>query len=394
LDRRIGLASRDRNNFDYSLLFIIILLMAISIINIHSAQKYLPYHKDFAGMQLFWYAVGLIVTAVIYYFDLEQIKKLSLYIYLFGVFLLVVLFFAPESIAPSTKGIKAWFSIKGVGSVQPSEFMKIFLIMFLAKITVDHNDKNIHRTISTDMILIGKIVGITLVPLLFILLQPDAGTAMVILVIMFGVIFLSGVNWKILTIFFSTVLSAIGALVVIYIYYPDTLLLVLDQYQLNRIHSWLDPFEYSGGIGYQLSQSILAIGSGTNYGKGYMKGEVNIPEAHSDFIFSVVGEEYGFLGASVVVTLYFLLIYRIIVIAIKSKGEYESLIAAGVVSMLTFHIFENVGMVIGLVPITGIPLPLLSYGGSSILANMLSLTLILNISAKTKNYMFEGNKYA
>ncbi len=385
--------NQNKSQFDYYLLLIILLLMIISTINIQSAQKFLPYTANFAGQQVFWYIVGLVMSAVIYYFDFEQIKRMSFYAYLLGVLMLVALFFAPSSIAPVIKGTKAWFVIDKIGSLQPAEFMKVFLIVFLAKVTVDHNKNTIHRTIATDIKLIGKILGVTAIPILFILKQPDAGTAMVIATIMFGIIFVSGVNWKLLVLFFSSVISIIGACVYIYIYQPDTLLLFLDQYQIERIDSWLNPFEYRGGIGYQLTQSILAIGSGTTSGKGYSNGEVIIPEAHSDFIFSVIGEEYGFFGASVVLVLYFLLIYRIIRISINNKGEYESIISAGIISMLTFHIFENIGMVTGLVPITGIPLPLLSYGGSSIFGTILSLTLVLNISAKTKYYMFEGNKY-
>lgn len=385
--------NQNKAQFDYFLLLIILLLMIISTITIQSSQKFLPYTANFTVQQVIRFIVGLVMSSVIYYFDFEQIKRMSFYAYLFGVMMLVALFFAPPSIAPVIKGAKAWFALGIAGSLQPSEFMKVFLILFLAKITVDHNYKTINRTLSTDFLLIGKIVGITAIPLLFILKQPDAGTAMVIAAIMFGIIIVSGVNWKLLVVFFSSVISVIGAFVYIYIYYPDFLLLFLDQYQIERIDSWLDPFEYRGGIGYQLSQSILAIGSGTTSGKGYSNAEVIIPEAHSDFIFSVIGEEYGFLGSSVVVTLYFLLIYRIIRISLKNKGEYESLISAGVISMLTFHIFENIGMVSGLVPITGIPLPLLSYGGSSIFGTVLALTLILNISAKTKYYMFDGNKY-
>lgn len=380
---------REQKYFDYALLFIILVLMIISTIAIHSAQKYTPYQSNFAMQQAFWYLTGFLVSAVIYLFDFEQIKKLSFFFYCFGVFLLLVLFLAPESIAPEIKGVKSWFSIEKVGSLQPSEVMKPFLIIFLSKVTVDHNKKYIKRKISNDFLLIGKLILVTAVPLLFILKQPDAGTGMVIVTIMFGVIFLSGVNWKLLVGFFSTVLAAIGTLIYIYIKNPNLLLKVLDQYQLDRIHSWLSPFEYSEDIGYQLSQSILAIGSGTASGKGFLKAEINIPEAHSDFIFSIIGEEYGFMGASTVVCLYFLLLYRIVTIALQNKGEYESLIAAGVLSMMTFHIFENIGMVTGLVPITGIPLPLLSYGGSSVLGTILSLTLVLNISAKTKRYMFE-----
>lgn len=365
--------------------------MIISIISIYSAQKILPYNSNFAMQQAIWYVIGFIITSIIYYFDFEQIKKISPYLYIFGILLLIILFIAPSSIAPNIKGTKAWFVLPKIGSLQPAEFMKVFLIIFLAKISVDHNNKTINKTTKTDLILVLKILGITSIPLLFILLQPDAGTAMVIITIMFGIIVASGVNWKILISFFSIVLLGIGTLIIIYIYTPNTLLLFLSQYQLDRIHSWLDPFQFRQGIGYQLTQSILAIGSGTTYGKGFFKSQVDVPESHSDFIFSVIAEEYGFLGASLVISLYFLLIYRIVVIVLVNKGEYESIIASGVIAMLTFHIFENVGMVTGLVPITGIPLPLLSYGGSSILGTLLALTLILNISAKTKHYLFGEN---
>jgi rod shape determining protein RodA len=134
------------------------------------------------------------------------------------------------------------------------------------------------------------------------------------------------------------------------------------------------------------------VGSGMLTGKGYTEGEVYVPEAHSDFIFTTIAEEFGFLGTSITVCLYFALIYRIFSIALKNKGQYENLIAAGISSMLTFHVFENVGMVIGLVPITGIPLPLFSYGGSSVLATIFALTIIINISAKIKVYMFGGEE--
>lgn len=269
--------------------------------------------------------------------------------------------------------------------------MKVFLILFLARITINHNDKTEYKTIKTDLILIGKLIVVTSIPLVLILAQPDAGTAMVILTIMFGIIVISGISWKVLVPFFSIVILSIVTLVIIYIYYPETLLLFLNQYQLDRINSWLYPFQFRQSIGYQLTQSILAIGSGTTNGKGFYNGQVDIPEAHSDFIFSIIGEEYGFLGASFVVSLYFLLIYRIVVIALVNKGQYETMVASGIIAMLTFHIFENIGMVSGLVPITGIPLPLLSYGGSSILGTLFALTLILNISAKTKYYLFGEN---
>lgn len=379
-----------KNYFDTNLLFIIFLFMIISCFSIYSSEKYLPDPPNhYAFKQVRWYFIGIVLSACVYVLDFEQIKKISLFSYVSGILILIALHFAPESIAHKIKGAKSWFSVPGFGSIQPSEFMKIFLIIFLAKIIVDHNKKYVDRSLKTDFRLIFKVFSATSIPLGLILLQPDAGTGMVIMVILIGMLFLSGIHWKIVGLLGVLGSSILGVLVLIYTKAPDLLLLFLDKYQLERIHSWLDPFQYKGDIGYQLSQSILAIGSGTMYGKGYYSGQVYIPEAHSDFIFTTIGEEYGFLGGSVVITLYFILIYRIVAIALLNKGSYENLIAAGVVSMLTFHIFENIGMVMGLVPITGIPLPLLSYGGSSILGTLIALSLILNISAKTKKYMFE-----
>ncbi|WP_053367542.1 FtsW/RodA/SpoVE family cell cycle protein [Bacillus sp. FJAT-27245] len=377
-----------RNYFDFTLLLLIFLFMVVSCIAIYSAQKYSPYGVNFVLLQVRWYVIGLGASAFVYFFDFDQIKRISPYAYIFGVLVLIGLFLAPETIAPRTKGAKAWFEIPKAGSIQPSEFMKLFLILFLARVISNHNDKYLDRTLQTDFMLLGKIAVVAALPLAFILIQPDAGTAMVVVAIVIGMSFISGINWRIIAVLGGAAALIMAILVYIYLEVPDLLLLVLDQYQLNRIHSWLDPFEDMQNTSYQLAYSILAIGSGMMYGKGFNASQVNVPEAHSDFIFTVIGEEFGFFGASLVISLYFILIYRIIVIALRNKGPYESLIATGVISLLTFHIFENIGMVIGLVPMTGIPLPLISYGGSSLLGTLISLSLVLNISAKTKKYMF------
>ncbi|MEB6551124.1 rod shape-determining protein RodA [Heyndrickxia sporothermodurans] len=381
-----------KNYFDYGLLFIIFLFMIVSCIGIYSAQKDSTYHENFVIKQFIWYVVGLSISIVIYYFDFEQIKKLSLYVYLAGNFTLVVLHFSPDSIAPVTKGAKAWFNLPGIGSIQPSEFMKVFLILYLARVIANHNERYYNRTIKSDIYLISKLIIVTIIPIGLILLQNDAGTAMVITIIMIGMLFVSGVSWKLISTLAALGISILSILVLIYIYNPDLLLHFLSQYQIDRINSWLDPFTFSQGIGYQLANSILAIGSGLTFGKGFYKSEVPVPEAHSDFFFTKIGEEFGFIGGSIVISMYFILIYKIMVIVFQNKGQYETFIGAGVISMLTFHIFENIGMVMGLVPITGIPLPLLSYGGSSILSTLLALGFILNISAKTKKFMFGSDR--
>lgn len=378
-----------KNYFDTDLLLIIVVFMAISCFFIYSAEKYLPIKKAFALKQMIWYIGGFGMTAIIYFLDFDQIKKLSKYLFGLGILLLAALIVAPESIAPNIKGAKSWFSLPGF-SLQPSEFMKVFLIIFLAKIIVDHHEKYQARTLKSDFYLIGKMGFATAIPLAFILLQPDAGTAMVVTAIFLGMVFVSGIDWKIISALVVSGITIIGSLVAIYMWKPNLLLSFLDDYQLDRVHSWLDPFQFGEGIGFQLRNSILAIGSGMNFGKGFNNGVVYVPEAHSDFIFTVIAEEGGFLAGSVVIALYFILIYKIVAVATFNKGQYEQYIAVGVISMLTFHIFENIGMVMGLVPITGIPLPLLSYGGSSIIGTLMALSLILNMSAKTKRYMFDN----
>lgn len=375
-----------KSYFDLDLLLIIFVFMGISCFYIYSAQKYLPYGNPFAIKQAIYFCIGLILTSVVYYFDLSQIKRMSIYLYLFGIGVLAFLLVAPESIAEETKGAKSWFQLPGF-SVQPSEFMKVFLILFLAKIIVSHNDKFMrNKSLKYDFILLLKLGLAAIPPLGLILLQPDAGTAMVIAAILIGMIFVSGVNWRIIFTLILTGISAVGTLAYIYLYHTKLLLSFLGEYQINRIHAWVDPFNFSEG--YQLKNSILAIGSGMDSGRGFNNGVMYVPEAHSDFIFTVIGEEGGFIVSSMVIALYFIMIYKIIAIATLNKGQYERYICIGIVSMLTFHIFENIGMVMGLVPITGIPLPLLSYGGSSVLGTLLALSIVLNISAKTKTYMF------
>ena len=382
----MGLTKVRKSYFDLDLLFVIFLFMGISCFYIYSAQKYLPYGTPFAMKQAIFFCAGLLLTSIVYYFDFNQIKKLSTYLYLFGIGLLAFLLVAPESLAPVTKGAKSWFQLGGM-SLQPSEFMKVFLILFLAKIICSHHDKFQRiQSIKTDLYLIVKMGIVTILPIGLILKQSDAGTAMVIAAILIGMIFVSSINWKIIFTLALSGILVVCILAYIYVYHTNLLLSFLGEYQLDRIHAWMDPFNFSEG--YQLKNSILAIGSGMDWGRGFNKGVMHVPEAHSDFIFTVIAEEGGFMIASMVIVLYFIIIYKIIAIATMNKGQYERFICIGIVAMLTFHIFENIGMVMGLVPITGIPLPLLSYGGSSVLGTLLALSIVLNISAKTKKYMF------
>ncbi|MCQ6279013.1 rod shape-determining protein RodA [Bacillus sp. EB600] len=378
------------SKLDYNLVFTLLLLFLISCLAIYSAQTTGQYKENFLLKQIIWYAVGTGIIAGVITLDSDQLKKLTWYVYGFGLFLLILVRVAPESIAPHINGAKSWFKVPALGSLQPSEFVKIFLILALAKVIEDHHQKNPVKTVQTDFWLLIKMAIFTIVPVMLIMLQPDLGTALVFLAILLGMIFISGISWKILVPLFVGGAVLIGIIFYFVLVQPNLLekYLHVKQYQFGRIYSWLDPYNYQSSEGYQLTQSLLSIGSGQTSGKGYGNRDIYMPESQTDFIFSIVGEEFGFIGASVLISIFFLLIYHITKVGMETKNNFYTYLCVGVISMITFHVFQNIGMTIGLLPITGIPLPFISYGGSSLMGNMLGLGLIFSIRYHYKKYMF------
>ncbi|WP_313804946.1 rod shape-determining protein RodA [Cytobacillus sp.] len=379
---------------DFGLILILFLLFLVSCISIYSAQTTGQYKENFLLKQMVWYMVGTGIIAAVITLDSDQLKKISWYAYGFGLFLLGLLIVAPSSIAPVINGAKAWFRVPGMGSLQPSELVKVFIILALAKVIDDHHEKNRIKTIQTDLWLLIKIGIFTMLPLLLVMKQPDLGTGLVFIAIMLGMIFISGITWKLLVPIFGTGITLISAIFYFVLWQPEILekYLGVKEYQFARIYSWIDPYNYQSSTGFQLTRSLLAIGSGETTGKGYGTREVYLPESHTDFIFSIVGEEFGFIGASILVSLFFLLIYHITRVGMETKNNFYTYICIGVISMITFHVFQNIGMTIGLLPITGIPLPFISYGGSSLMGNMLAMSLIFSISYHHKKYMFSNNE--
>lgn len=381
---------KNSSRLDYGLVFILFLLFLSSCIAIYSAQTSGQYNENFLVKQLVWYLVGSGIIAAVISFDSDQLKKISWYAYGLGLFLLGFLIVAPNSIAPVINGAKSWYKVPGMGSLQPSEFVKVFLILALARVIIDHHQKNVVKTMQTDFWLLIKLGLVTMLPLMLVMQQPDLGTSLVFIAIMLGMIFISGITWRLLVPIFGTGITLIGAIFYLVLAKPELLekFLGVKQYQFGRIYSWLDPYNYQSTTGFQLTRSLLAIGSGETGGKGYGNREVYLPESHTDFIFSVVGEEFGFVGASVLISLFFLLIYQITKVGMETKNDFYTYVCVGVISMITFHVFQNIGMTIGLLPITGIPLPFVSYGGSSLMGNMLAVGLIFSIRYHYKKYMF------
>lgn len=385
---------KNHDKFDWTLTLILLLCFIISCTAIYSAQTTGQYADNFVLRQVFWYAVGAIIISIVVLFDSEQFWKLSWYLYGFGVFLLVLLVIAPESIAPIRNGAKSWFIIPGLGSIQPSEFVKIFLILALSRAIISHTKKSQTKTIGSDFLLFFKLGIITSIPLGLIMLQPDLGTGLVIVAIFTGLILVSGITWKLIIPIYGTGIVIFSTVFYLVISNPDFLekYLKVQPYQFRRIYAWLDPHSFQTGDGYHLINSMRAIGSGMLTGKGFNGREVYIPENHTDFIFSVIGEEYGFVGGSLVIGIFFLLIYHLIKTALETTDAYNTYICAGVICMITFHVFQNIGMTIQVLPITGIPLPFISYGGSSLMGNMLAMGLIYSIRFHHKTYMFSNSE--
>lgn len=382
--------SNTASRVDYNLVFTLLLLFTVSCLSIYIAQQSGQYHENFLVKQVLWYGVGAAIIAGVIKLDADQLKRITWYVYGFGLFLLLLLIVSPERIAPHINGAKSWFQVPAIGSIQPSEFVKVFVIMALAKVIEDHHPKNPGKTLQSDMWLFLKLGIVTMVPVALIMKQPDLGSSLVFLSILLGMIFISGISWKILVPLFSGFIVIVGVIFYFILVQPDLLqkYLGVQQYQFGRIYSWLDPYNYQDSNGYQLTQSLLAIGSGETSGKGYGHRDIYMPESQTDFIFSIVGEEFGFVGGSVLVSLFFLLIYHITKAGMETKNSYYTYICVGVISMITFHVFQNIGMTIGLLPITGIPLPFISYGGSSLMGNMLALGLIFSIRYNNKKFMF------
>lgn len=389
METKKGFADR----FDWTLAFILLLFLIVSLFAISSAQTTGQYGINFIPRQAFWYVIGAIIIGFAMFFDPDQYKKMAWVLYGIGIFLLIILIFMPEGdgqIGELRGGAKSWFHLPGIGSIQPSEFMKTFFILTAARMISNHHEKFPLKSIKTDFFLLCKIVLTAIFPLIFIMQQPDLGTSLVFIAITAAFIIVGGVTWKLIVpIFIGT--AAIGASLLWMAVFMQEFLqeqFGFKPYQFARIYSWLDPYSYPTSEGYHLINSMNAIGSGEIFGKGFQNREVYIPENHTDFIFSVIGEEYGFIGASIVISLFFLLIYHLTKITLQLKDPFSTYVCAGIIAMVTFHVFQNIGMTIQLLPITGIPLPFISYGGSSLMGNMLALGLVFSMKFYHRTYMF------
>lgn len=374
---------------DYTIVFILGCLFVISLLAIYSGSGQYAFDDPtyFIKRQLVFIVLGFIVMMIVAMFDFELLEKWTWLFYLAGLGLLALV----EVIGIERNGSQRWIDLK-VTEIQPSEFMKIFLVLHIAMILSKLGKYRLD--FKESLFVFMKIMVYMMIPLYLIWRQPDLGTTLMILFSVAALLLISSLSLKLLGILTGIGLSGMGALVYLFMYRRDILDEFVAPHQMARIYGWLDPETYSRGFGYQLQQALLGIGSGQLTGSGYREGyqvqSGHIPEAHTDFIFAVIGEEFGFIGTSILVILFFLLIYRIITIALQANSLFGMYICVGVISLLTFQVFQNIGMTIGLMPITGLALPFVSYGGSALLTNMMAIGLVTSVHLRTKSYMF-GN---
>ncbi|MGE7927842.1 FtsW/RodA/SpoVE family cell cycle protein [Lysinibacillus xylanilyticus] len=384
------------NKLDKSLVLSLSLLGIISCLFVHSSSTvFEQYTSSFIIKQFFYYLIGFLIMYGVATLDIEQLKKVGWPFYWAMVLLTFGLFIAPESIARTVNEAKRWYQIPVLGSIQPSEFLKFAFLIVVSKVIVEHREKYVRSTFLTDMRLLLIIAVIALPPTLAVYKQPDTGMVMLYMSMIVPMIFFSGIQRKLLIAFTAIPVSILSVVVILYVkfndFFTDQILNKLSGHQISRIYGWLQPHEYPDSS-FQTRQGFSAIGSGQFTGKGYMNNDVYVVEKHTDFIFANIAEELGFIGAAFVITLLFFVIYRIVLITVEAKDPFMTLMGAGISSLLAFQITQNVGMTIGLLPVTGMTLPFLSYGGSSLISNFMLMGIVMIIYNSYSGYMFKTTK--
>lgn len=358
---------------EYPIIIFILLITIISILVISSATHTTVAGENFyyTKKQIIWFFIGLVVMFIVISIDYHSIANCSNIIYILNILatLLVIII----GIGKQSTGAQRWIPI-GPFRLQPSEFAKLALIITLSKYL---EKKKPIKTIK-DLLPVVLHVGI---PMVIVAKQPDLGTALVLIAIMFGIIFVAGISYKLL-----------GGIIGAGILSIPVLWKLLRGYQKKRILVFLNPYLDPLGAGYQVIQSKIAIGSGRIFGKGLFCGTQNqldfLPVRHTDFIFAVLGEEWGLVGGLILFLLYFGLIYFTVRVAFKARDLLGTYISIGIASMWAFQVLVNIGMNIGIMPVTGIPLPFMSYGGSSFLMNMMAAGLVINIGMRRQKILF------
>lgn len=383
---------------DIGFLLILLLFGVTSCFALYNSINLIKTGSGYSYMfrQAFWFIIGFVCL-----FLLSKIQNKKIYVFMKKAYLilmicLVYLFLSrllknftgyTLPFASETNGAISWFVLPVIGSFQPSEFIKIVLIVMTSQIIVDHQNEYKNPTYKQDFYLLLKIMKLIIPPLLLILLQPDTGVCIIIVFNIFVLVCCSGIRKEYIIFIFVLIVAILGTFLFLYFEYPDILSKFISAYKLQRIDAWLDPESYILGSSNQLYTALLSLGSAGLTGYGLQANIISIPEAHTDFIFAAFGQCFGLLGTTFILLICILLDIYLCKIAYSTKNRQDKLIVVGVVAMLMYQQLQNIGMIVGLLPITGITLPLISYGGSSTLSYFISFAIIYNISPTTKKTM-------
>lgn len=363
-----------KNKINFRIVIPILLLSIISIISIYSAAIYTSASMgNLTLKQTIWYLVGIILVILILKVKNDFIFQHSWIFYYLGNIVLLYLLLFGQPINNS----KCWLVIPGIGSVQPSEFMKVILMLVLA--TMIHNFRSDYKnpTALEEFIFLIKSFIVVLIPSVLTFLEPDTGCVIMYLIIYVAMIFASGIRLRWFFGAFTTGLLLLGGILWLYFYKENIFISIFGSsiyYRLERIFDW------KSGSGLQLENALAAIGSAGLFGHGFNNTPVYFPEASTDFIFAVYASNFGLVGVIILLAIIIYLDYNIIILAKKKTTDTNQYVVAGILGILLFQQIENIGMTVGLLPITGITLPFVSYGGSSLLSYMLLVGLLLNVS--------------
>jgi rod shape determining protein RodA len=360
-------------------------LCVCSLFTLHGATKDdIPGDPNYyVTRQGVYFAVGLFLMVLISRFDYSRLRELRYGLY--GIMIASIL--AVMAIGSTSRGSKRAFDLPFF-NFQPSELGKLLLIVALSAFVVGRIRRGNERDTTARTMLLA------LIPAMIVIAQPDLGSGLVYIAIAIAVLFFAGISWKHFAALFALGAVAIALTLVVA---PTMGVQVLKPYQVDRLTAFLNPSDDPSKQGYQQNQSRIAIGAGQRTGRGENATQTRnnfLPEHHTDFIFAVVGETYGFVGVAVVLSLFALLIWRSLRILMMSKNLYGSLIAGGVLAMVAFQVFVNVGMNVGIAPITGVTLPLMSYGGSSVLVTLMAFGLLQSIYVQGRRNAAEKGRIA
>ncbi len=359
-------------NIDWSILICVFVLIVIGLIALYSAT--IDNDLNEFRKQCIWIIISIPIMILAILIDYSIIARISPYLYGISIILLIAVLFTS-----AVNGATSWFNI-GFFAFQPAEIAKVFVIILLSSVIVNiqkKSKKDINRPLNLAIIL-----GTVLLPIALIIMQPDYGTAIAYLLSLILILFVAGIDKKYI----------ISSFIILAILLPLMYFFILPDHAKSRIDVYLNPNLDPRGAGYNIIQSKIAIGAGKLFGMGLFKGTQThlgfLYPKTTDFIFSMIGEELGFIICGLIIVVYVILITKAINIAKTARDDLGSYIAIGIVGIFLFHVVENIGMTIGLLPITGVPLPFVSYGGTSFVTNFILIGLLLNISARSKKNMF------